>query len=59
MTDLPQLPPAISIRATYRQLGPGPEEIEVSWAAGTAFPSVAELCAVLDRLTTISTTTEE
>lgn len=42
--------PCITIRATYRQLGPGVEELEVSWDAGTYFPAASELLAVVDAL---------
>jgi hypothetical protein len=46
----PRLPPSINIRVEYRQLGPGPESIEVQWDAGAHTPSAADICAVIRQL---------
>lgn len=53
--DRPRFPPSITIRVEYRQLGPGPESIEVEWEDGAAAPSAADICAVIQTLATIPT----
>lgn len=45
-----QPPPAVTIRFEYRQLGYGPDEVVVSWDAGTEQPSVNDICMVLKTL---------
>lgn len=46
----PTLRPSINIRIEYRQVGPGPESIEVQWDAGTTFPSTDDICQVIATL---------
>jgi hypothetical protein len=44
------LPPAIRVSATYRELGPGVESIDVTWDEGTQLPGIAEITAAIDAL---------
>lgn len=48
--DSPTLPPAVRVSATYRELGPGVESIDVVWDEGTYSPGIAEIVAVLEAL---------
>jgi hypothetical protein len=53
MTDdfqTPMLRPSINIRVEYRQLGAGPESIEVQWDEGTIVPSAEDICKIIDKL---------
>jgi hypothetical protein len=51
----PRLPPSINVRVEYRQLGPGPESIEVQWDAGAHPPTAADICAVIRQLAGVPT----
>lgn len=46
----PTLRPSIDIRVEYRQVGPGPESVEVQWDAGTTTPSATDICQVIAAL---------
>jgi hypothetical protein len=42
--------PCVSIRATYREIGVGVEDLELSWDAGTYLPGTADLVRIIDAL---------
>lgn len=46
----PMLRPSINVRVEYRQLGTGPDSVEVQWDHGTVTPSADDICRVISEL---------
>jgi hypothetical protein len=44
------LRPAVCVSATYRELGPGVESIDVRWDEGTYSPGIAEIVSTIHAL---------
>lgn len=45
-----QFAASITIRASYREVGTGLDEIEISWEEGTNMPSTTGICDVIRAL---------
>lgn len=46
----PMLRPSVNVRVEYRQLGTGPDSVEVQWDHGTVTPSADDKCRVISEL---------